>query len=86
SSIRVIWISPGFPDYHWVARPDLDQRFGKGFTARLRAALLALDYRVPPQRSILELYGAKRFVPTEPGEYRVIETAARELGLLNLLK
>jgi len=40
---RIIWRTPPFPDYHWTARGDVDARFGSGFTARLRQALLDMS-------------------------------------------
>ena len=46
SKVRVIWTTPTYVDYHWVARPDLNDRFGKGFTRRLK-----LRHRDAPNRS-----------------------------------
>ena len=42
SKVRVIWTTPTYVDYHWVARPDLNERFGKGFTRRLKTALIEM--------------------------------------------
>jgi phosphonate transport system substrate-binding protein len=81
-AVKQIWRSPGYPDYHWVGRPDLDERFGQGFTDRLRRALLALDPTRPEDKEILELFGAGRFVPASADQYDVIEAAARADGLL----
>jgi len=39
----VVWRTPDYPDYSWHARPDLDERFGAGFTERLRATLIAIE-------------------------------------------
>ena len=36
SKVMAIWKTPGYPDYHWIAQPNLDQRFGKGFTQASR--------------------------------------------------
>ena len=76
--VRVILRTPPYHDYHWVARPDLDRRFGAGFTGRLRAALLATrDARV------LELFGAERFLAVGPRDHDGVRQAARALGLLD---
>ena len=40
--VRVIWRTPEYVDYHWVVRPNLDQRFGMGFTTRLTLAGMGL--------------------------------------------
>ena len=74
---RVILRSPPYHDYAWVARPDLDERLGDGFTARLRSALLAL--RDP---ELLAFFGAERFVPVGPDDHDQVAAIARELGLL----
>jgi phosphonate transport system substrate-binding protein len=80
--VRVVWRSPGYHDYHWMARPDLDERFGAGFGDKVRDALLALDADDPEQAEILELFGAKRFVPSSASDHAEIERAARVDGLL----
>lgn len=80
--VREIWRSPTYNDYQWVARPDLDERFGDGFTDRLRSALLALDGDSEQERRILELFGAGRFVPVGPDDHDEIVRAAETAGLL----
>jgi len=78
--VSVIWRTPEYVDYHWVARPDLDQRFGSGFTTRLQKAILAIEPSTPRQVTILELFAAKRFIPADASQYKPIETVGRELG------
>jgi phosphonate transport system substrate-binding protein len=38
SKVRVFYTTPEYYDYHWMARPDLDQVYGEGFTERIQAA------------------------------------------------
>jgi phosphonate transport system substrate-binding protein len=78
--VTVIWRTPEYVDYHWVVRPKLDQRFGKGFTTRLQKAILSLEPTTPRQATILELFAAKRFIPAEASQYKPIEKVGRELG------
>ena len=78
--VSVIWRTPEYVDYHWVVRPKLDQRFGKGFTSRLQNAILGLQPTTPRQVTILELFAAKRFIPAEASQYKPIEKVGRELG------
>jgi len=61
-------------------RPNLDQRFGAGFTGRLRKAILAIQPTTSRQATILELFAAKRFIPAEASQYEPIERVGRELG------
>jgi phosphonate transport system substrate-binding protein len=80
NAVEVIWRTPAYYDYHWVVRPDVDERFGAGFVEKVRAALLELDANVPEQRAILELFGAEKFIPTQNANYAQIEAVAREIG------
>jgi phosphonate transport system substrate-binding protein len=82
SRVRELFRTPIYHDYHWLARPDVDQRFGAGFTDRIRQALVDCDGSDQREREILKLFAAGGFIPTEPGNYRKIEEVARELGLL----
>ena len=50
SKVQVIYRTPAFHDYHWLARPGLDRAFGKGFTNRLRAVLLGIRPTTAAQR------------------------------------
>jgi len=78
----VIFRTPGYADYHWLARPDLDETLGEGTTQRVTDALLALDPSNPDDAEILDLFGATAFVTTENSNYDQIQSVAEELGLL----
>lgn len=82
SKVREIFRTPPYHDYHWLARPNLDERFGDGFTHRVRDTLLAIDGTDATEREILTMFQAKRFIPTKPGNYTQIDSIARSLGLL----
>lgn len=78
SKVKVVFRTPAYHDYYWLARPDLDERFGDGFTDRLRQALL--DMRDP---KVLELFGAERFIPVRPDDHDETRQVAERLGLLD---
>ena len=78
--VKVIWRTPPYADYHWVARPGLDQRFGQGFTNRIQQALLSLNPKQPRSALILDLFGAKTFIPAKASNYDRIEAVGRQLG------
>jgi phosphonate transport system substrate-binding protein len=80
AKVSVIWTTPTYVDYHWVARPDLNQRFGKGFTKRLKTALIELRPDTARRRTILDLFGAAKFIPAQKADYAAIEQVGRELG------
>lgn len=80
--VREIFRTPTYHDYHWLARPDLDQRLGEGFTTRVRDVLLTCDGSDAREKQILELFAAGGFIAAEPKDYAQIEAVAGELGLL----
>jgi len=82
SKVIILWRTPGFADYHWLARPDLDQKYGAGTTQKISDALLGLKASVPDDKAILDLFGAMSFIPTKNSNYDQIESVAKALGLL----
>ncbi len=81
SKLKVIWRTPPYFDYHWVVQPDLDNRFGEGFTDKLQNFFLNMNKRNSSnQRKILKLFGAKKFIPAYNYQYKEIETIGREIG------
>ena len=82
SSVEVLWRTPPYADYHWLARPDLDERFGEGTQQSVIDLLLGLDASDPDDAEVLDLFGAEAFVETENANYDQIEDVAREQGLL----
>jgi phosphonate transport system substrate-binding protein len=80
--VVVLWRTPGYADYHWLARPDLDSVTGAGTTQAITDLLLGLDAADPQDAEILELFGATRFIATKNSNYDQIEAVAREQGLL----
>ena len=80
SKVDVIWRTPPYANYHWVARPDLDERFGTGFTEKVQSALLGLTPETERDSTILEMFGAETFIPAQNSSYAMIESVGRELG------
>ncbi|MDD7941039.1 putative selenate ABC transporter substrate-binding protein [Actinomycetospora lutea] len=82
TKVREIFRTPTYHDYHWLARPDIDEQLGAGTTDRIRGALLALDPADPADKNILDLFGAGSFIPTQPANYDQVEQVGRSLGLV----
>jgi phosphonate transport system substrate-binding protein len=80
--VREVFRTPAYHDYHWLIRPDVDQRFGAGFTQKVKAALLGLTGRDDQERQILELFQCKGFIEAKVEDYQQIETIARSAGLI----
>ena len=80
--VVVLWQTPAYADYHWLARPDLDDTFGAGTTRKITDRLLGLDNENAADKAVLELFGATKFVTTDNSKYDRIEDVARDQGLL----
>ncbi len=78
--VEVIWVSPSYHDYHWLAQGNLDDRFGKDFTKKLKLVFLELKEDSPRQSRILKMFGTKRFIPADATQYKEIERIGRNLG------
>ena len=77
-AVSVIWETPTYPDYHWVARGDIDKAFGAGFTSRLQASILSVD-----DPKLLAIFDRKKFIPAKNDDYKVIEEVGKLTGLIN---
>ena len=75
--VRVIWQTPPYADYNWSVRPDLDEKFGAGFTDRLQKALV--DIQDP---NLLRALPRDRLVPAANEDYDAIREVAQQLDML----
>jgi phosphonate transport system substrate-binding protein len=82
SKVTEMFVTPAYHDYHWIAGPKTNERFGAGFTDKLRGAMLALDHANPEHTKLLDNYGAKKFLATNAGNYTEIESIGRKLNLV----
>lgn len=82
TKVEVIFRTPPYHDYHWVLGPSAVEQFGADFTVRVSKALQGLDPGIPADAQVLDLFGARRFVPTSASNYTQIERIGRQLGLV----
>ena len=82
SDVVVLWRTPGYADYHWLIRPDVDEVYGAGTRQKVCDLLLGLDEANPEDAQILKLFGAGSFIRTKNENYDRIAAEAREQGLL----
>jgi phosphonate transport system substrate-binding protein len=78
SKVRVFYTTPGYFDYNWTVRADMNPEMRK----KLTDAFLALNKNDPQGKEILDLQRASRFIPTKAENYTAIEAAAHNAGLL----
>jgi phosphonate transport system substrate-binding protein len=74
--VHVFYTTPGYHDYSWAVRADMDVDLRQ----KLTDAFLALDKNKGQDKEILDLQRASRFVPARAENYSVIEEAARRAG------
>ncbi|HEX2544754.1 MAG TPA: putative selenate ABC transporter substrate-binding protein [Ramlibacter sp.] len=78
TKVRVFHTTPTYYDYNWSVHADMP-------AARRDALVRAfteLNAATPEGKEILDLQRATRFLPTRPDNYKGIEAAARNAGLL----
>lgn len=81
TKVKLVFRTPGYRDYHWIAGPKTDERFGNGFSDSIKDALLSADADVDGTK-VLTLLGSKKFIPTNANNYKEIEKIGRTLGLI----
>jgi phosphonate transport system substrate-binding protein len=78
SKVKVIYTTPGYFDYNWTVHADMPAAQREKITQ----AFLALSRDTAEGKEILDLQRATRFVATKADNYKGIEQAARNAGLL----
>jgi phosphonate transport system substrate-binding protein len=78
TTVRVFYTTPGYYDYNWTVRADMNPVLRKKITD----AFLALNANDVQGKEILQLQRATRFIPTKAENYATIEAAAKNAGLL----
>ena len=76
--IKVVWKTPTYPDYQWTIRGDVEARFGAGFKAKVKSALLNLK-----DKGLLALFPRKGFVPASNSDYEPILETGQAIGLMD---
>ncbi len=77
--VEVFFVTPSYVDYHWLSQGDLDEKFYKGFTKKMKKAILNLNANNPNHKRILEMFNAKNFINSDAKQYKNIEEIGRKL-------
>ncbi len=80
SKVYVIWETPSYYDYHWLAQGNLDKKFRKGFTKELTNVFLSFNKKSKNQKEILDMLGAKKFIQSKNENYKKIEKIGKKIG------
>ena len=80
SKVFVIWKTPSYHNYHWLAQGNLDKKFRKGFTKELTNVFLSFNKKSIRQKKILKLFGAKKFIISKNENYNKIQKIGMQIG------
>ena len=78
SKVSAIWKTPAYPDYQWTLRGDTDEKWGEGFSEKVKSALLSMD-----DPELLASFPRKSFIAATNKDFQPIEDTAKALGLLD---
>jgi phosphonate transport system substrate-binding protein len=77
--VVVIWKTPTYPDYNMTAHPDLETRYGVGFTDKLQQALLDMDEK---DKELLTAFPRDELIAAKNEDFEAIRIVAEKLGFL----
>ena len=78
SKVKIVWQTPGYPDYNFSVRGDLDKQFGKGFTKRLQQAIINIK-----DKEVLAAFPRSGFIKATNADFKPVLDTARKLGLVD---
>jgi phosphonate transport system substrate-binding protein len=73
---KVIWKTPFYADYNWTAHPELEEKFGEGFTGKLRKVLLTMP------TELLEVFPRDGMIEAKDSDFQGIVDVAKALGFV----
>ncbi|MEE2886464.1 MAG: putative selenate ABC transporter substrate-binding protein [Planctomycetota bacterium] len=71
----IIWTTPKYADYQFTVRPQLDQRFGEGFTTKLTKALIEMSPEMAAG------FARETMIPANNADFADILAVAKQLGM-----
>lgn len=81
NDIKIIWTTPGYVDYNWTVRSDLDREI----VTKIAKAFLDLNKTKPRDKEILELLHAEGYILAYDDDFQKIREAAWDAGLMKTL-
>lgn len=76
--VRLIWKTPGYPDYNWTIRGDVDKKFGPNFSKKVKGALLSMS-----DPELLKSFPRSSFISAKNSDFAPIKETAKKLGLID---
>ncbi len=76
--VKIIWSTPTYPDYNWSIRGDVDDRYGVGFTDKVRQAFIGMR-----ERELLDSFPRTSFIAADNSMYAPILEIGTAIGVLD---
>ncbi len=77
SKVQVIWETPGYPDYNWSIRGDVNAKFGAGFADKVQNALLNMK-----DPDLLAAFPRKSFIKATNQDFQPVLDVGKKVGLI----
>jgi len=77
SKVQVIWETPGYPDYNWSIRGDVNAKFGAGFTDKVQNALINMK-----DPDLLAAFPRKSFIKATNKDFQPVLDLGKKVGLI----
>jgi phosphonate transport system substrate-binding protein len=77
SKVQVIWETPGYPDYNWSIRGDVNAKFGAGFSDKVQSALINMK-----DPDLLAAFPRKSFIKATNKDFQPVLDLGKEVGLI----
>ncbi len=78
AKVQVFYTTPPYFNYNWSVHADMPARLRE----RITKSLLDLSMNTPEGKEILTLNRATQYIPTRAENYKSLETAGRNAGLI----
>ncbi len=78
---KVLWTTPDFVDYAWVARNDVDARCGAGTLKKIVAAFVALDASRAEDQRVLAVQQAEKYLAAKVEWWDGIRAVVEKIDL-----
>ena len=76
--VSIVWQTPGYPDYQWTIRGDVDSDYGENFSAKVTQALLDLK-----DKTILDSFPRAGFIAASNDDFQPVLDMAKDIGLID---
>jgi phosphonate transport system substrate-binding protein len=81
AKVKIVWTSPSYTDYAWVASRDLDERLGPGKHDAITHAFVSLEAGRSEDRAVLDILKTEKYIFAMPEWWRGIGAALEVIKL-----